>query len=269
MIKLLKVKLISYTNEPEKLIACAAKLCYSQVGAEEIQKNLTDEKVSNFVNMLAEIGHESPIEHITFTFAIEGVSRSLLAQLTRHRIASYSVQSQRYVKANEFEFVLPPEISEIDEAKEEFLRAMKEDVQHYENLTQILKKKHKENLMNSGKEEKIADKLAEKKAIEDARYVLPNACETKLICTFNARSLLNFFEHRCCNRAQWEIRQLATEMLRLVSQIAPNVFKKAGPPCVNRGCPEGKMSCGEQIKVKKYFSEVKGEMACQKENLSL
>ena len=165
---MLKVKLISYTNEPEKFIACAAKLCYSQVGAEEIQKNLTDEKVSNFVNMLAEIGHESPIEHITFTFAIEGVSRSLLAQLTRHRIASYSVQSQRYVKANEFEFVLPPEISEIDEAKEEFLRAMKEDVQHYENLTQILKKKHKENLMNSGKEEKIADKLAEKKAIEDA-----------------------------------------------------------------------------------------------------
>ena len=234
MIKLLKVKLISYTNEPEKLIACAAKLCYSQVGAEEIQKNLTDEKVSNFVNMLAEIGHESPIEHITFTFAIEGVSRSLLAQLTRHRIASYSVQSQRYVKATEFEFVLPPEISEIDEAKEEFLRAMKEDVQHY-----------------------------------DARYVLPNACETKLICTFNARSLLNFFEHRCCNRAQWEIRQLATEMLRLVSQIAPNVFKKAGPPCVNKVCPEGKMSCGEQIKVKKYFSEVKGEMACQKENLSL
>ena len=107
------------------------------------------------------------------------------------------------------------------------------------------------------------------KAIEDARYVLPNACETKLICTFNARSLLNFFEHRCCNRAQWEIRQLATEMLRLVSQIAPNVFKKAGPPCVNKVCPEGKMSCGEQIKVKKYFSEVKGEMACQKENLSL
>ena len=269
VIKLLKVKLISYTNEPEKLVACAAKLCYSQVGAEEIRQNLTDEKVSNFVNMLAEIGHESPIEHVAFTFAIEGVSRSLLAQLTRHRIASYSVQSQRYVKANEFEFILPPEISGIDDAKKEFLRAMEEDVQHYESLTQILKKKHKENLINSGKEEKIADKMAEKKAIEDARYVLPNACETKLICTFNARSLLNFFEHRCCNRAQWEIRQLATEMLRLVSQIAPNIFKKSGPPCVNGACPEGKMSCGEQVRVKKYFSEIKGEMVCPKENLSL
>ena len=149
MIKLLKVKLISYTNEPEKLVACAAKLCYSQVGAEEIRQNLTDEKVSNFVNMLAEIGHESPIEHVAFTFAIEGVSRSLLAQLTRHRIASYSVQSQRYVKANEFEFILPPEISGIDNAKKEFLRAMEEDVQHYESLTQILKKKHKESLINN------------------------------------------------------------------------------------------------------------------------
>lgn len=269
MIKLLKVKLISYTSEPEKLIACAAKLCYSSVGEAEIRQNLTDEKVSNFVNMLAEIGHESPIEHVTFTFAIEGVSRSLLAQLTRHRIASYSVQSQRYVRTDEFEFVLPPEILEIDEAKEEFLRAMSEDMRHYERLTQILKKKHKENLINSGKEEKFADKLAEKKAIEDARYVLPNACETKLICTFNARSLLNFFEHRCCNRAQWEILQLATEMLRLVSKVAPNIFKKAGPPCINGVCPEGKMSCGEQIKVKKYFSEIKGEVVCPKENLSL
>ena len=149
------------------------------------------------------------------------------------------------------------------------MRAISEDMRHYERLTHILKKKHKENLINSGKEEKIADKLAEKKAIEDARYVLPNACETKLICTFNARSLLNFFEHRCCNRAQWEIRQLATEMLRLVSKVAPNIFKKAGPPCLNGICPEGKMSCGEQTKVKKYFSEIKGEVVCPKENLPL
>lgn len=257
MIKLLKVNLISYTNEPEKLIACAAKLCYSSVGAEKIRENLTDEKVSSFVNMLAEIGHESPIEHVTFTFAIEGVSRALLAQLTRHRIASFSVQSQRYVKTNNFKFVLPPEISEIDEAKEEYLRAMNEDMHHYERLTQILKKKHKKILINSGKDEKTADKMAEKKAIEDARYVLPNACETKLICTFNARSLLNFFEHRCCNRAQWEIRQLASEMLRLVSKVAPNIFKKAGPHCLNGTCPEGKMSCGKQGEVKKYFLKIK------------
>lgn len=259
MTNLLKVSLISHTNEPEKLIACAAKLCYSPVGADGIRQGLTDEKVTNFVNMLAELGHESPTEHVTFTFAIEGVSRSLLAQLTRHRMASYSVQSQRYVKTSDFEFVVPPEIAEISEAKEEFLRAMQEDAQHYESLVGILKKKHKESLMNSGKDEKVAGKLAEKKAIEDARYVLPNACETKLVCTFNARSLMNFFAHRCCNRAQWEIRQLAAEMLRLVSEVAPNIFKKAGPPCINGKCPEGQMSCGEQVKVKKYFSQLKGE----------
>ncbi len=257
---MLKVDLISYTPEPEKLIACAAKLCYSEVGAEKIKEDLTDEKVSSFVNMLAELGHESPIEHITFTFAIEGVSRALLAQLTRHRIASYSVQSQRYVKTKHFEFVLPPEIDLIDEAREEFLRAMDEDIKHYETLVSILKKKHKEAFLNSGKNEKIAEKMAEKKAIEDARYVLPNACETKLICTFNARSLLNFFFHRCCNRAQWEIRNLAKEMLREVCKVAPNVLKKAGPACLNGACPEGKMSCGEQLKVREDFSKIKGEL---------
>ena len=257
MLILLKVDLISYTQDPEKLIACAAKLCYSDIGAKKIKDGLTDEKVSNFVNMLAEIGHESPIEHITFTFAIEGISRSLLAQLTRHRIASYSVQSQRYVKTKHFEFVMPPEIDLIDEAREEFLRAMDEDIKHYEALVNILKKKHKETFLKSGKDEKIAEKMAEKKAIEDARYVLPNACETKLICTFNARSLLNFFSHRCCNRAQWEIRNLATEMLREVCKVAPNVFKKAGPRCLNGACPEGKMSCGEQIRVRKAFSVIR------------
>ena len=266
---MLKVELISYTEAPEKLIACAAKLCYSSTGAVKIKEGLTEEKASNFVNMLAEIGHESPIEHVTFTFAIEGVSRSLLAQLTRHRIASYSVQSQRYVKSSNFEFILPPEISKIEEAKEEFLCAMQEDMRHYERLTQILKQKHKESLMCRGKDEQMAERLAEKMAIEDARYVLPNACETKLICTFNARSLLNFFAHRCCNRAQWEIRELATEMLRLVSKVAPNIFKKAGPSCINGRCPEGKMSCGEQDKVKKYFAEVKGDLICPEENLSL
>lgn len=264
---MIKVNLISYTKEPEKLIACAAKLCYSSVGADEISEGLTDDKVSNFVNMLAEIGHESPIEHVTFTFSIEGVSRSLLAQLTRHRVASYSVQSQRYVKADDFIYVIPPEIEKIPEAKREFIKAMQEDMRHYEHLTGILKEKHKKDLMNSGKEEKVADKMAEKKAIEDARYVLPNACETKLICTFNARSLLNFFSHRCCNRAQWEIRELATEMLRLVSKVAPNIFKKAGPPCLNGICPEGKMSCGKQVEVKKQFSQVKGEVICQGVNL--
>ena len=199
------VTLLACTPEPEKLVAAAAKLCYSPSSIETIREGLTEEKTSSFVQMLAEIGHESPIEHASFTFGIEGVSRSLLAQITRHRIASYSVQSQRYVAEDSFAYVIPPEIEAIPEAKEEFLAAMREDQQHYERLTALLMEKHRKQLLREGKAEKEAERAAEKRAIEDARFVLPNACETKMVCTFNARSLLNFFSHRCCNRAQWEI----------------------------------------------------------------
>lgn len=255
--KMAKVTLISYTPQPEKTIASAAKLCYSPASIEEIQEGLTEEKTAAFVDMLAEIGHESPIEHASFTFGIEGVSRSLLAQITRHRLASYSVQSQRYVKEKMFEFVLPPEIEEVPEAKEEFLRAMEEDQRHYDRLTEILTEKHVPEFLAQGKEEKEARRLASKKAIEDARFVLPNACATKMVCTMNARSLMNFFTHRCCNRAQWEIRELATQMLRLVLEVAPNLFKNAGPSCLRGACPEGKMSCGKQREVRDTFTKIK------------
>lgn len=248
-----KVTLLAYTPEPERMVASAAKLCYSPSTIETIRDGLTEEKTSSFVHMLAEIGHESPIEHASFTFGIEGVSRSFLAQITRHRIASYSVQSQRYVAENSFEFVVPPEIEAIPEAKEEFLAAMREDQLHYERLTAILQKKHRETLLQEGKTEKEADRAAQKMAIEDARFVLPNACDTKMICTFNARSLLNFFSHRCCNRAQWEIRDVACQMLALVHEAAPHIFEKAGPPCLRGACPEGKMSCGKAAEVRRKF----------------
>ncbi|MBS6861792.1 MAG: FAD-dependent thymidylate synthase [Hydrogeniiclostridium sp.] len=248
-----KVTLLAYTPEPERMVASAAKLCYSPSTIETIRDGLTEEKTSSFVHMLAEIGHESPIEHASFTFGIEGVSRSFLAQITRHRIASYSVQSQRYVAENSFEFVVPPEIEAIPEAKEEFLAAMREDQLHYERLTAILQKKHRETLLQEGKTEKEADRAAQKMAIEDARFVLPNACDTKMICTFNARSLLNFFSHRCCNRAQWEIRDVACQMLALVREAAPHIFEKAGPPCLRGACPEGKMSCGKAAEVRRKF----------------
>ncbi len=248
-----KVTLISYTPEPEKTVAAAAKLCYSPVSIDEIQEGLTEEKTAAFVDMLSDIGHESPIEHASFTFGIEGVSRSLLAQITRHRIASYSVQSQRYVKEKMFEYVVPPEIQAIPEAKREFLAAMEEDQRHYENLTSLLKEKHKRDFLNQGMDEKAADRAAEKRAIEDARFVLPNACATKMICTMNARSLQNFFAHRCCNRAQWEIRDVAVQMLRLVLEVAPNLFKNAGPSCLDGRCPEGKMSCGKINEVRAFF----------------
>ena len=252
----MQVKLLAYTPEPEKTVACAAKLCYAAADIDTVYEGLTEEKTASFLEMLGSIGHESPIEHASFTFGIQGVSRSLLAQITRHRIASYSVQSQRYVKENAFEFVPPPEIEAIPAAKEEFLRAMEEDQKHYENLTALLKEKHKRELLAQGEDEKSANRKAEKKAIEDARFVLPNACATKMICTMNARSLLNFFTHRCCNRAQWEIRALAVEMLKEVKAVAPHIFEKAGPPCLRGNCPEGKMSCGKMKEVRERFASL-------------
>lgn len=252
-----KVTLLNYTRDPERTVACAAKLCYSPATIDTVKEGLTDEKVSSFVEMLAEIGHESPIEHASFTFGIEGVSRALLAQITRHRMASFSVQSQRYVAENHFEYVLPPEIAQNEEAKKIFIAAMEEDQRHYDELTDILKAKHKAEFLASGKDEKTATRLAEKKAIEDARFVLPNACETKMVLTMNARSLLNFFHHRCCNRAQWEIQDVANQMLALVSAVAPNIFKNAGPSCVCGACPEGKMTCGKIKEVREYYQNLK------------
>ncbi len=248
-----KVTLIAHTPDPERTIACAAKLCYSPSTIDTVHSGLTDEKVTAFVEMLSEIGHESPIEHANFTFGIEGVSRALLAQITRHRMASFSVQSQRYVAENSFQYVTPPEIESIPEAKEVFIAAMEDDTRKYNELADILKAKHKKAFLAEGKDEKTADRMAEKKAIEDARFVLPNACETKMIMTMNCRSLLNFFRHRCCNRAQWEIQDVANQMLALVKEVAPEIFKKAGPPCVSGGCPEGKMSCGNAIQIRQKY----------------
>ena len=246
----MKVALIAHTVLPEKLVAASAKLCYSASNIDTVMEGLTEEKTASFVDMLSAIGHESPIEHASFTFGIEGVSRSLLAQLTRHRMASYSVQSQRYVAAKQFEYVLPPEIAAIPEAADEYRRAMEEDQAHYDRLTAILKEKHTATNMEAGMDEKAASKAAEKQAIEDARFVLPNACTTKIMMTMNARSLHNFFRHRCCNRAQWEIRELAWQMLMLCKQEAPILFKNAGPACLKGPCPEGKMTCGKMAEVR-------------------
>lgn len=252
-----KVTLLTHTPMPEQTIAAAAKLCYSAAEIDKIYEGLTPEKTASFVEMLSEIGHESPIEHASFTFGIEGVSRSFLAQVTRHRMASFSVQSQRYVKENMFEYVLPPEIEGIPEAREEYIRAMEEDQAHYDSLTAILKEKHKKAFLAEGKPEKEANRLAEKKAIEDARFVLPNACNTKMICTMNARSLMNFFTLRCCNRAQWEIRDVANQMYRLVYAAAPKLFQNAGPSCVRGACSEGKMSCGKMQEVRSQFAAMR------------
>ncbi len=252
---MVKVTLIAHTPDPDKTIACAAKMCYSASGADDIMAGLEGDKCDKFIDMLLELGHESPFEHASFTFAIEGVSRSLLAQITRHRIASFSVKSQRYVKENDFTFITPPEIEKNPEAKEIYMRAMREDVEHYEKLSEILFKKHFDALIAEGKDEKSAKRTAEKMAIEDARFVLPNSCETKMMVTMNVRSLWNFFRLRCCSRAQWEIRALAEEMLKLCKGVSPKLFAKAGPACVAGPCPEGKMSCGKAKAMRERFSK--------------
>lgn len=241
----MNVQLLAHTPDPEKIVASAAKLCYSSAKVSDIMDGLDEEKTERFLNMLMDLGHESPVEHITFTFGIEGVSRSLLAQFTRHRIASYSVKSQRYVSEKQFSFVTPPEIEKNPEAKKIYLEAMEKDVEDYNRIADILKEQH----MTAGMDEKKAEKAAQ----EDARYILPNACETNMIVTMNARSLYNFFHHRCCTRAQWEIRECAYQMYKLVKDIAPTIFKKAGPSCVGGPCPEGKMSCGKVAEMRKKY----------------
>ena len=208
-------------------------------------------------NINSEIGHESPIEHASFTFGIEGVSRSLLAQITRHRMASFSVKSQRYVREGSFEYVTPPEIAAEPEAKKIYDEIMVDDQERYDRLAAILKEKHIKTFMAEGKDEKTAARLAEKKAIEDARFVLPNACETQMVMTMNALSLMNFFKVRCCRRAQWEIQDVANQMLALVSAVAPNIFKNAGPSCLRGGCSEGKMSCGKPDEVRSFYKGLK------------
>lgn len=252
----MQVKLISHTPNPEKLVAAAAKLCYSSSNANDILEKLTEEETSAFIDRLIKLGHESPLEHITFTFSLEGVSRSLLSQITRHRIASYSVQSQRYVKSKETKYVIPPSIESIPKAKEEFCKAMESLFLSYNKLTEILEesyiKQSDAEIININ----VQNKMIEKLAIEDSRYVLPNAWKTNLICTFNARSLHNFFNHRCCNRAQWEIRELACEMLKAVKTVAPNIFNSAGPGCLKGVCTEGKMSCGKFLKVREFFKSL-------------
>lgn len=253
----MKVLLIAHTPQPEKVVAAAAKLCYSNAHVDDLLDGLTEEKSKEFVKMLASMGHESPTEHASFTFAIEGVSRALLAQITRHRIASFSVQSQRYVRLENFEYVTPPSVSEDAETQKAFDDAMKSEAENYERLAGILKEKHAARFIDEGMDEKEAARKAEKLAIEDARFVFPNACTTKMIVTMNARSLNNFFKERCCQRAQWEIRALADEMLKLVCEVAPSLFVKSGPPCASGACPEGKMSCGRMGEMREKYAAIK------------
>ena len=233
----LNVVLLRHTPEPEEVVAMAAKLCYSPSGVEELKEKIEAKDQAAFVEKLALIGHLSPIEHVSFSFGIEGISRACSHQLVRHRVASYSQQSQRYVKEEQFDYVIPPSIKKDPALTREFEKFMAEA---QENYTKVLKRL--EELGYKGEAGQ-----------QDARYLLPNAAETKIVVTMNARELLHFFRVRCCNRAQWEIREMAERMLSHVKRVAPTIFSKSGPGCLYAPCPEGKMTCGKIEEVRKKY----------------
>lgn len=247
------VKLVAYTQTPnqegpEVVVALAAKLCYSKVGVNEMMEKMTPESTQKFIHHLISLGHESPFEHASFTFYIEGISRACSHQLVRHRIASYSQQSQRYVDLSDtFRYIIPEEIKGNEKAIQLYEKSILEDVNHYKEIYGALYEGYTKDLIEPSKD--TLNKL-KKKALENARFALPNACETKIMVTMNARSLFHFFEERLCMRAQEEIRKVASQMLDSVLEVAPNIFVKAGPSCVFGPCKEGSMSCGRKQKPK-------------------
>lgn len=222
----MKVALIRHTLSPEEVVALGARLCYSRARVDDLLTRVSSRDQTEFVSRIMHMGHDSVLEHASFTFGIEGVSRVLLAQITRHRLASFSVQSQRYVSYESgFGYIVPPKIEALGEdAVAEFEQQM--DTMHswYTAWQERLGTGEGGN--------------------EDARFVLPGACETRMMVTMNVRELRHFFSLRMCSRAQWEIRALATEMHRLCMEVAPALFADAGPGCLRGACPEGEKSCG-------------------------
>ena len=229
----MKVQLMQHTPQPQRVVAMAARLCYSPIGAEQLAETMTDQQVENLVKKIIELGHTSTLDHVSFTFAVEGVSRVLTHQLVRHRIASYSQQSQRYVSEHDFEYIIPKTVAANPQALAKFETLMQNVRQTYDELVAL-----------------GVDK-------EDARYSLTNATETKIVITMNARALQNFFRLRCCRRAQWEIREMARLMLLEVKKVAPLLFAKSGPACVAEGfCTEGAMSCGKMKEMQALYESL-------------
>lgn len=238
----LKVALIRHTLSPEETVALGARLCYSRATIDDLSQKVSAKDQSDFVKKIMGMGHESVLEHASFTFGVEGVSRVLLAQLTRHRLASFSVQSQRYVSyENGFGYIMPPKIAALgEEAQAEYHRQMQQMHQWYREWQEKLGTGEGGN--------------------EDARFVLPGACETRLMMTMNVRELRHFFALRMCSRAQWEIRAMATEMHRLCMEVAPALFADAGPGCLRGACPEGAKSCGRAGEIKRQRQAMLDEL---------
>ncbi|WP_400234026.1 FAD-dependent thymidylate synthase [Methanomethylophilus alvi] len=211
------VRLLAHTPDADRICAAAAHSCYSEDSAADLLETVDPAKMLRHV---IGMGHHSVIEHAVFTFSVEGVSRALTHQLVRHRIASFSQQSQRYVRLSEPTYVVPETVKRDPEAMKVYEEIMDGIWDSYSKL------------------------IGMGIPAEDARYVLPNGCTTNITITMNARELLHFFSMRCCNRAQWEIREMADEMLRLCKEVSPVIFSDAGPACIRGPCPEGKKTCG-------------------------
>lgn len=236
----LKVELLSSTQDPEQNVVAAIRQCYSQVGAKEIKQKTDKETRERLIRQVINSGHTSTLEHASFTFSIEGVSRVTEIQLIRHRIGcSYSIQSGRYVKRGNAQYVIPPAILGGDK------KILKKVRDHFDNTQKLYNE-----LIDLGVK------------AEDARYCQPQSLKTKIVVTMNIRALLHFFELRCCKRAQWEIQHLANEMLKIVKNKAPTIFENAGPSCISSGiCWEGNMSCGlwKTIKGAELKSRIKND----------
>ena len=226
------VQLLTHTPHPEQVVAAAARLCYSDASIEQLLDQPA-EQAARLLGKILGLGHYSVLEHASFSFGIEGISRACSHQLVRHRVASFSQQSQRYVSCDTpFEAVVPDSIRRQPELLTRFAAHMAATHGLYRDL------------------------MAAGVPAEDARFVLPNAAATKLVLTMNARELHHFFVLRCCRRAQWEIRAMAKEMLRLVRQAAPLLFAGAGPGCLKGPCPEGAMCCGAMAEVRREYAEL-------------
>ncbi len=225
----MKVTLLASTPEPEKTVALAARLCYSPSTIAELEEKIRDKPLEKFLGKILKMGHLSVLEHASFTFGVDGISRVTSHQLVRHRLASFSQQSQRYVKFSSPEYVVPETIAGDEKLRGSYTAAIDGVFKLYKDL------------VDSGV------------PAEDARFVLPNAACTRIIITMNARELLHFFKLRCCERAQWEIRAMATEMLKLARQRAPFIFRDSGPACVTGPCSEGEMTCARPVEIRARF----------------
>ncbi len=215
----MKVRLLRHTAEAERLCGTAAQTSIKSGAPSEIFDKMDAETAEKIIRKVTSYGHTSVIEHASFTFSLEGVSRAMTHQLVRHRVASYTQQSQRYVTYNTLdEYVTPPSMTNNGEAKELFDETLNKISETYQKLLKMGIPK------------------------EDARFILPNAAKTNIIATMNARELRHFFNVRCCKRTQWEMREAAVEILKQAKKAAPALFEGAGPSCVELGyCPEGKM----------------------------